>query len=60
MPYKSKAQRRFMYAAETRGDVPEGTARKWEDETPKGKDALPEKVSEKKGKQLKRWARGGK
>lgn len=43
MPFKSKAQRRFMYAAEARGDVPEGTARRWEKHTPKNKE-LPERV----------------
>jgi len=32
-----------MYAAESRGDVPKGTAKRWEDETPKGKK-LPEHV----------------
>lgn len=42
MPFKSKAQRRFMYAAEERGDVPKGTASRWEDAT-KGKK-LPERV----------------
>jgi len=48
MPYKSEAQRRFMYAAESRGDVPKGTAARWSEETPKGKD-LPEYVKAKKG-----------
>jgi hypothetical protein len=42
MPFKSKAQRRFFYAAEDRGDLPEGTAARWEEHTPKGKK-LPEK-----------------
>lgn len=53
MPFKSKAQRRFMYAAERDGRVPEGTADRWEDETPKGKDALPEKAPA-----VKKWAKG--
>lgn len=44
MPFKSKSQRRFMYAAEARGDVPKGTAKKWEEHTPKDKP-LPEKVA---------------
>lgn len=43
MPFKSQAQRRFMYAAESRGDVPKGTAKHWEEATPKGKK-LPERV----------------
>lgn len=45
MPFKSKAQRRFFYAAESRGELPRGTARRWEKETPKGKK-LPEKVKQ--------------
>ena len=48
MPFKSEAQRRFMYAAESRGDVPKGTAARWSEETPKGKK-LPEYVKAKKG-----------
>lgn len=42
MPFSSKAQRRFMYAAEARGDVPKGTASRWEKHT-KNKN-LPEHV----------------
>ncbi len=45
-----------MYAAESRGDVPAGTADEWESHTAKGKDALPEKVKTKK-RGLRRWAR---
>lgn len=45
MPFKSKAQRRFMYAAEKRGDVKKGTAKRWEEETTD--KSLPEKVKEK-------------
>lgn len=33
MPFTSKAQRRFMYAAEARGDIPKGTASRWERHT---------------------------
>jgi hypothetical protein len=33
MPFKSEAQRRFMYAAEARGEVPEGTAARWQKHT---------------------------
>lgn len=44
MPFKSKAQRRWMYAAEARGEVPKGTAKTWEEHTPKDKP-LPEKVA---------------
>lgn len=42
MPFKSKAQRRFMYAKHPK------MAEEWEDKTPKGKK-LPEKIK-KKGK----------
>lgn len=43
MPFKSKAQRRWMHAND-----PE-MAKRWEKETPKGKK-LPEKKTKKKGK----------
>jgi hypothetical protein len=33
MPFKSKAQQRWMFAAESRGEVPKGTARRWAHET---------------------------
>jgi len=42
MPFKSKAQQRFMFAAESRGDVPKGTAERWAKDTPDIK-SLPEK-----------------
>ncbi len=42
MPFRSAAQRRFMFAAEARGEVPKGTARRWQKET--GKIKLPERV----------------
>jgi len=47
MPYKSKAQQRWMYAAEDRGEVDPGTADRWSDETPNIK-SLPEKVRQEK------------
>ena len=43
MPFKSQAQRRFMYAAKARGDVPKGTAAEMQKETPKGAK-LPDKI----------------
>ena len=55
VPLKSKSQRRFLRAAEERGDVPEGTAQHFEAETPKGKK-LPEK---KRKNRLKDWAEKG-
>ena len=42
MPFKSQAQRRFMYHAEAVGNVPKGTAKRWQEHTPKGK--LPERA----------------
>ena len=47
MPYKSKAQQRFMFAAEKRGDVEDGTAERWAKETPDMKK-LPERVKARK------------
>lgn len=43
MPLKSKAQQRFLFAAQARGEIPKGTAEKFVAETPKSKLArLPE------------------
>lgn len=49
MPYKSKSQMRFLFAAEARNEVPKGTARRWAHHTPSIKK-LPEHVSDKKDK----------
>lgn len=46
MPFKSKAQQRFMFAAEARGDLKKGTAKRWAKETSDIKD-LPEKKKSK-------------
>jgi hypothetical protein len=43
MPFKSKAQQRYMFAAEARGDLKKGTAREWAHET-KDIKKLPERV----------------
>jgi len=43
MPFKSKAQQRFMFAAEAKGELKPGTARKWAHET-KDIKALPDHV----------------
>jgi hypothetical protein len=48
MPFKSQAQRRLFYAKEARGELPKGTAAKWEEHTPKDKK-LPEHVKKDKG-----------
>lgn len=43
MPLKSKAQMRYLFAAQARGEIPKGTAEKFVKETPKSKLArLPE------------------
>ncbi|MFZ5559822.1 MAG: hypothetical protein ACOZAL_03445 [Patescibacteria group bacterium] len=47
MPYHSKAQQRFFFAKEKRGELPKGTAERWAHETPNIK-ALPERVKKKK------------
>lgn len=47
MPFKSKAQMRWMFAAERRGELPKGTAKRWAEHT-KNIKSLPERVSKKK------------
>lgn len=46
MPFKSDAQRKWMYAAEARGEVPKGTAERWQAHTPKD-EKLPDHVAKK-------------
>ena len=46
MPYKSKAQQRYFFAAESRGELPSGIARRWANETPNIKK-LPERKMKK-------------
>jgi len=43
MPFKSRAQQRYMFAAEERGEIKKGTAEKWAKETPNIKK-LPARV----------------
>lgn len=43
MPFKSKAQQSFMFAAEARGELPKGTAKRWARHTPDMKN-LPARV----------------
>lgn len=43
MPFQSKRQMRWMFAAEKRGEVPRGTAERWAHHTPNTK-SLPEKA----------------
>lgn len=43
MPLKSRAQMKYLFAAQARGEVPKGTAEKFVAETPKSKlKRLPE------------------
>lgn len=58
MPFKSKAQRRLMYAKESRGEVPKGTAAEWESHTNDSK--LPEKVKKTKYEELEPMEKGWK
>lgn len=53
MPFRSKAQMRWMFAAEERGELPEGTARRWAHETPNIK-SLPDHAGSKKSKDKKK------
>ena len=46
MPFKSKAQQRWMFAAEQRGELPKGTARRWAHHT-KNLKRLPARKSRK-------------
>jgi hypothetical protein len=46
MPFKSKAQQRWMFAAEARGELPVGTARRWARKT-KSIKKLPERIHKK-------------
>ncbi len=48
MPFKSKAQRKWMYWAEAHGKVPKGTSARWEKHTKNKK--LPKKVGRKNKK----------
>ena len=41
MPFRSKAQARFMFAAEGRGDIAKGTAERFAHHTPGGIKSLP-------------------
>lgn len=52
MPFKSKAQQRYMFAAEARHELPKGTAERWAHHTPDIK-SLPQHVK-KKNKRSKR------
>lgn len=47
MPFQSKAQQRYMFAAEKRGDLKRGTAKKWAHET-KDIKHLPERKGRRK------------
>jgi hypothetical protein len=58
VPYKSQSQQRYMYAAEERGDVEEGTASRWSKET-KDIKGLPERVKAKKAAYARMRRTGG-
>ena len=54
MPFKSDAQRRYMFWAESKGKLPKGTSKQWAKETPNIED-LPERAKKKK-KRIKKAA----
>lgn len=58
MPFKSKSQQRYMFAAESRGDIKPGTAERWAEETPNMKK-LPESVHKARAAAYKRLRRTG-
>jgi len=47
MPFQSKAQQKWMFTAESRGEVPKGTAERWAKHTPDIK-GLPARVKKHK------------
>jgi hypothetical protein len=51
VPFKSKAQQRWMFSAESHGDLPKGTALRWAHDTPSIKK-LPQRVFRSKVKRL--------
>ncbi len=57
MPFRSRAQMRWMFAAERRGEVPKGTAKRWAEETP-NIAALPERVKKSRKRKTRKKARG--
>ena len=48
MPFQSESQRRLFYAKERSGEMPKGTAARWQKET--GKKRLPERKKKRKAK----------
>jgi hypothetical protein len=58
VPFKSKSQQRYMFAAEERGDVEPGTAERWAKET-KDIKGLPERVKAKKAAYARMRRTGG-
>lgn len=49
MPFKSQAQRKYMFWAEEKGKLPKGIAEKWAKHT-KNIHGLPERIEHKKKK----------
>jgi hypothetical protein len=58
MPFKSKSQQRYMFAAESRGDIEPGTAERWAKDT-KDIKGLPERVKAKKAAYARMRRTGG-
>lgn len=56
VPFKSKAQMRWMFAAEARGELPKGTAKRWAEHT-KNIKKLPERKKPKKQEDSKKSAK---
>jgi len=47
MPIRSKAQMRWLFASENRGELPQGTAKRWVKETTGSLRRLPERIKKK-------------
>lgn len=53
MPFKSKSQQKWMFAAQERGELPKGTAERWASET-SNIEKLPNKLKNKKREMMKK------
>lgn len=60
MPLKSKAQMRYLFSAQERGEVPKGTAEKFVKETPKSKLAKLPEYKKQDEKTLRKYAKAKK
>jgi hypothetical protein len=60
VPIKSKAQMRYLFSAQERGEVPKGTAEKFVKETPKSKLVKLPEYKKQDEKTLRKYAKAKK